>query len=31
MDGKQLFFPDTISEDPNFQQYVPEDWKSSET
>jgi tungstate transport system substrate-binding protein len=30
-DGKQLFFPDTISEDPNFQQYVPEDWKSSET
>jgi tungstate transport system substrate-binding protein len=27
--GKQLFFPEALSEDPNFQQYVPEGWSSS--
>lgn len=25
--GEQLFFPNAVSEDPNFQQYVPEGWK----
>ncbi len=24
--GEQLFFPEAIAENPNFQQYVPEDW-----
>ncbi|WP_418286339.1 substrate-binding domain-containing protein [Halorubrum sp. DTA46] len=24
--GEQLFFPEAVSEDPNFQQYVPEGW-----
>ncbi len=28
--GKQLFFPRALSEDPDFQQYVPEGWSSSE-
>lgn len=27
VDGEQLFFPDAVAEDPNFQQYVPEDWE----
>ncbi|MFC6906687.1 substrate-binding domain-containing protein [Halalkalicoccus tibetensis] len=27
LDGEQLFFPEAISEDPNFGQYVPEDWQ----
>jgi len=25
-DGEQLFFPEAVSEDPQFQQYVPEEW-----
>ncbi len=28
VDGQQLFFPEAVSEDPNFQQYVPEGWSS---
>ena len=28
--GEQLFFPRALSEDPDFQQYVPEGWSSSE-
>ncbi|MFU8869168.1 substrate-binding domain-containing protein [Natronococcus sp.] len=31
VEDEQLFFPEAISEDPNFQQYVPEDWDPSET
>lgn len=26
VDGEQLFFPKAVAENPNFQQYVPEDW-----
>ncbi len=26
VDGEQLFFPESIASEPNFQQYVPEDW-----
>ncbi|GAA0518103.1 tungstate transport system substrate-binding protein [Halorubrum aquaticum] len=26
MNGEQLFFPEAVSEDPDFQQYVPEGW-----
>ena len=26
--GQQLFYPEALSEDPNFQQYVPEGWQS---
>ena len=26
VEGEQLFFPEAVSDDPNFQQYVPEDW-----
>ncbi|WP_418281934.1 substrate-binding domain-containing protein [Halorubrum sp. DTA98] len=26
VEGEQLFFPDSIAEEPNFQQYVPEGW-----
>ncbi|MFP4628343.1 MAG: substrate-binding domain-containing protein [Halobacteriales archaeon] len=26
-DGEQLFFPEALSEDPRFEQYVPEDWR----
>jgi tungstate transport system substrate-binding protein len=26
--GEQLFFPEAVSEDPNFKQYVPEGWSS---
>jgi tungstate transport system substrate-binding protein len=29
--GKQLFFPRALSEDPDFQQYVPEGWSSNAT
>jgi tungstate transport system substrate-binding protein len=29
--GEQLFFPEAVSEDPNFEQYVPEGWRSDET
>jgi len=25
--GQQLFFPEALAEDPDFQQYVPEDWQ----
>ncbi|MUV59745.1 substrate-binding domain-containing protein [Halobacterium sp. CBA1126] len=28
MNGEQLFFPRALSEDPDFQQYVPEGWSS---
>ena len=28
MNGEQLFFPEAVSEDPDFQQYVPEGWSS---
>jgi tungstate transport system substrate-binding protein len=31
MNGEQLFFPEAVSEDPNFQQYVPEGWSSGST
>ncbi|MDL5362971.1 substrate-binding domain-containing protein [Halalkalicoccus sp. NIPERK01] len=27
LDGEQLFFPQALSEDPNFGQYVPEGWR----
>jgi tungstate transport system substrate-binding protein len=27
LDGEQLFFPEALSEDPNYRQYVPEDWQ----
>ncbi len=30
VDGEQLFFPEAISADPDFQQYVPEDWEPAE-
>jgi len=29
MNGEQLFFPEAVSEDPDFQQYVPEGWGSN--
>ncbi len=29
MNGEQLFFPRALSEDPDFQQYVPEGWSSN--
>ncbi|WP_247001458.1 substrate-binding domain-containing protein [Halosolutus gelatinilyticus] len=29
VEDEQLFFPRALSEDPNFQQYVPEGWESS--
>jgi tungstate transport system substrate-binding protein len=28
--GEQLFFPEALSEDPDFQQYVPEGWSDEE-
>ncbi|MBP1987908.1 substrate-binding domain-containing protein [Halolamina salifodinae] len=28
MNGEQLFYPEAVSEEPNFQQYVPEGWSS---
>lgn len=27
VDGEQLFFPEAIASDPNFSQYVPEEWR----
>ncbi len=30
VEGEQLFFPEAVSENPNFQQYVPEDWSPDE-
>jgi tungstate transport system substrate-binding protein len=30
VEGEQLFFPEAISENPDFQQYVPEDWTAKE-
>ena len=30
VEGEQLFSPKAVSEDPNFQQYVPEDWTPDE-
>jgi tungstate transport system substrate-binding protein len=29
--GEQLFFPEALSKDPNFDQYVPEGWRSDES
>ena len=29
--GEQLFYPEALSEDPNFQQYVPEGWRNEST
>ena len=26
VEGEQLFFPEALAENPNFEQYVPEDW-----
>ena len=31
MNGEQLFFPEAVSENPNFQQYVPEGWSGDST
>lgn len=31
MNGEQLFFPEAVSEDPNFQQYVPEGWSAGDS
>ncbi|GAB7091481.1 substrate-binding domain-containing protein [Halorubrum luteum] len=30
VEGEQLFFPESVSAEPNFQQYVPEDWTPDE-
>ncbi|MFW6017245.1 MAG: substrate-binding domain-containing protein [Halapricum sp.] len=30
-DGEQLFYPEALSEDPDFQQYVPEGWRDEST
>ncbi len=30
IEGEQLFFPKAVSDDPNFRQYVPEDWTPKE-
>ncbi|WP_336342791.1 substrate-binding domain-containing protein [Halalkalicoccus ordinarius] len=30
LDGEQLFFPQALSKDPNFGQYVPEGWQSDD-
>ena len=30
VEDEQLFFPKAVSDDPNFEQYVPEDWTSGE-
>ena len=30
VDGEQLFYPDALSEDPNFRQYVPEGWSGGD-
>jgi len=29
VEGEQLFFPEAVSENPDFQQYVPEDWTAN--
>ncbi|ELZ18038.1 tungstate ABC transporter permease [Haloterrigena salina JCM 13891] len=29
--GEQLFYPESLSEEPNFQQYVPEGWSADNT
>ncbi len=29
VDGEQLFFPDALTDDPTFEQYVPEAWNGS--
>jgi tungstate transport system substrate-binding protein len=29
--GQQLFFPEAVSEDPNFQQYVPKGWSANKS
>ena len=29
--GEQLFYPEALSEDPDFQQYVPEGWSANES
>ncbi|MDB2224089.1 substrate-binding domain-containing protein [Halorubrum ezzemoulense] len=31
VNGEQLFFPEAVSEDPDFQQYVPEGWSSDDS
>ena len=31
VNGEQLFFPRAVSEDPDFQQYVPEGWSSDDS
>lgn len=31
VNGEQLFYPEALSEDPDFQQYVPEGWSSNST
>jgi len=31
VNGEQLFFPEAVSENPDFQQYVPEGWSSDES
>jgi tungstate transport system substrate-binding protein len=31
VDGQQLFFPEAVSEDPRFRQYVPEGWAPEAT
>ncbi|SDK04361.1 substrate-binding domain-containing protein [Natronorubrum texcoconense] len=30
VEGEQLFFPEAVSEEPNFQQYVPEGWDGAD-
>lgn len=30
VEGEQLFYPETIADEPNFQQYVPAEWEPSE-
>ena len=29
--GEQLFYPEALSEDPDFQQYVPEEWSGNQS
>ena len=31
VDGEQLFFPEAVSEDPDFRQHVPEGWSGNST
>ncbi|MHC3437199.1 ABC transporter substrate-binding protein [Natrialbaceae archaeon A-gly3] len=30
VEGEELFFPEALSEDPNFAQYVPEEWRGGD-